>query len=67
LQALITQPTGLDTWKGPYLEKTASLKDPWGTPYIYRIPGQHGEYDLLSLGPGKVEGGTGDNANITNW
>jgi general secretion pathway protein G len=67
LQALITQPANLDSWKGPYIDKTASLKDPWGTPYVYRIPGQHGEYDLLSFGPSKIEGGTNDNPEITNW
>jgi general secretion pathway protein G len=67
LQALLTQPANLDSWKGPYLDKTASLKDPWGSPYVYRIPGQHGEYDLLSFGPSKVEGGTNDDPEITNW
>lgn len=67
LQALGQQPTGVTAWKGPYIDKTASFKDPWAQPYIYRIPGQHGEYDLWSYGADKVEGGTGDDEDITNW
>lgn len=67
LTALLTQPATLDSWKGPYLDKQTNLQDPWGTPYVYRIPGQHGDYDLLSYGADKTEGGTGEDADITNW
>jgi len=67
LEALLKQPTSLDAWKGPYLDKQVNLNDPWGTPYVYRIPGQHGEYDLMSYGADKTEGGTGEDADITNW
>ena len=67
LQALMTQPDGLNSWAGPYIDKKDVLNDPWGTPYIYKIPGQHGDYDLLSYGADKVEGGTGEDADITNW
>jgi general secretion pathway protein G len=67
LEALLKQPTDLATWKGPYLEKQSSFVDPWGTPYIYRIPGQHGVYDLLSYGADKKEGGTSEDQDITNW
>ena len=67
LTILQKQPPGLDTWKGPYLDKQNSLNDPWGTPYVYRFPGTHGEYDMYSLGADKAEGGTGEDADITNW
>jgi general secretion pathway protein G len=67
LEALIKQPASLDAWKGPYLETTATLKDPWGTPYVYRMPGQHGDYDLSSNGPDKTEGGSDAHPAITNW
>lgn len=50
LAALITNPGGLPTWHGPYLKATAVPLDPWGHPYQYRIPGQHGDYDLYTLG-----------------
>lgn len=42
-------------------------KDPWGRPYRYAMPGQHGAVDVYSLGADGVEGGEGDNADIGNW
>lgn len=50
-------------WDGPYLPRELPL-DPWGNPYIYRIPGQQNAYDLLSYGADGREGGEGDNADI---
>ncbi|MDZ7627779.1 MAG: type II secretion system major pseudopilin GspG [Parvularculaceae bacterium] len=41
--------------------------DPWGKPYQYRQPGQHGPIDIFSLGADGVEGGEGVNADIVNW
>jgi general secretion pathway protein G len=67
LAALVKQPADADLWKGPYFDMKTTFNDPWGTPYVYRIPGEHGEYDLLSFGPTKAEGGTGDDAEITSW
>lgn len=67
LQALLAPPVGVDRWNGPYLKKKASLTDPWGADYIYRFPGEHGAYDLFSLGADGVEGGEGENADATNW
>ena len=65
--ALVSNPGNLDPWKGPYLKKTLPM-DPWGKPYLYRFPGTHNnEFDLFSYGPDGVEGGEGDNADITNW
>lgn len=65
--ALIEKPTGLDRWQGPYLKKKAIPMDPWGHPYRYRIPGEHGEFDLYSLGADDAPGGAGENADVTNW
>lgn len=42
-------------------------KDPWGNDYVYRSPGNHGEYDLISYGADKAEGGEGNNQDIVNW
>lgn len=67
LKALVDQPTGLDRWQGPYIKKKGEPTDPWGHPYHYRIPGEHGEYDLYSLGADDAPGGTGDNQDVTNW
>lgn len=42
-------------------------KDPWGNDYVYRAPGNHGEYDLMSYGADKAEGGEGNNQDIVSW
>ncbi len=68
LAALITRPTGLQRWNGPYLDATTLPADPWGQAYHYRIPGRDGRrYDLFSLGADGVDGGEGLNADIGNW
>lgn len=66
LDALFRKPSNEPKWAGPYLKKEVPL-DPWGKPYVYRSPGQHGEYDLLSYGKDGQSGGTGEAADITNW
>lgn len=66
LQALVSSPGGVTNWGGPYLRKGIP-QDPWGRDYIYRSPGEHGEFDLLSLGRDGRPGGEGDNAEITSW
>jgi len=65
LQALVTQPSGMKGWNGPYIKRGVP-NDPWGSPYIYKFPGQHNTsgYDLYSLGPDGQEGGGDD---IDNW
>src|SRR5205085_7349823 len=68
LQALITKPSGVTRWNGPYLKGEKLPEDPWGRPYVYRSPSQRPghEYDLLSLGPTGQAGGAGDAAAIFN-
>jgi len=66
LQALRVRPGNLEKWDGPYLKKDVPL-DPWGHPYVYRNPGQHGDYDLLALGADGQEGGEGQAADVVNW
>jgi len=67
IDALITAPGGNTSWTGPYLQNAKGLSDPWGEKYVYRIPGQHGEYDLYSLGANKAEGGDGEDQDVTSW
>jgi general secretion pathway protein G len=67
LDALVTQPGGEERWKGPYLKKATGLTDPWGEPFKYRLPGEHGEYDLYSLGADKTEGGDGEDQDVRSW
>jgi general secretion pathway protein G len=66
LAALQQAPQGVNGWLGPYLKKAVPL-DPWGRPFIYREPGEHGEIDLYSYGKDGRPGGTGVDADITNW
>ncbi len=69
LQALVQAPAGqgADRWRGPYMRKKNVPKDPWGKEYQYASPGQHGHYDIVSLGADGREGGDGDNKDITSW
>ncbi len=66
LAALQAAPGDESRWQGPYLAK-ALPPDPWGRPYLYRSPGEHGEYDLYTLGRDGAPGGEGDNADLGNW
>jgi len=64
--ALLTQPQNEPRWNGPYLKKAVPA-DPWGRRYVYKFPGEHGDYDLYSLGKDGQPAGHGENADITNW
>lgn len=57
---------GTNNWKGPYLKKKVE-KDAWGNEYKYKSPGEHSEYDLISLGADNKEGGIGEDADINSW
>jgi general secretion pathway protein G len=69
LEALVQKPSGYPEPRNyrddGYMKKLPS--DPWGRPYVYRCPGEHGEFDLFSVGPDGEEGGEGKNADIANW
>ena len=66
LAALNAKPADEAKWDGPYLKK-AVPDDPWGKPYQYRMPGEHGEIDLFSFGRDGAPGGSGDGADVGNW
>jgi general secretion pathway protein G len=67
LQALRVKPEGAAQWGGPYIQKDVPL-DPWGHPYLYKYPGDHGEDpDILSLGADGQPGGEDKNADIVSW
>lgn len=67
LESLVERPPQLDAWNGPYLKNREALTDPWGRPYGYRSPGEHGEYDLYTLGGDGKEGGDGEDQDVSNW
>ena len=67
LQALREKPGDIANWAGPYLPKDVPM-DPWGRPYEYKYPGEHGEEpDIISLGADGQPGGDGSNADIVSW
>jgi general secretion pathway protein G len=67
LTVLVQASGGIAAWNGPYLKGGNVPNDPWGKPYVYRSPGEHGVYDVVSFGSDGQEGGTGTAADITNW
>ncbi|MFN4263110.1 MAG: type II secretion system major pseudopilin GspG [Thioalkalivibrionaceae bacterium] len=67
LEALVRAPAGVNRWNGPYLRRAQVPQDPWGRPFQYRFPGQHGVVDIWSLGADGQPGGSGENAEIGNW
>jgi general secretion pathway protein G len=42
--------------------------DPWGHPYVYKYPGEHGEEpEIVCYGADGQPGGEGINADIVSW
>ena len=66
LEALRVQPDGADKWDGPYLPKEVPV-DPWGNPYVYQSPGEHGDFDIISLGADGNPGGEGEDVDVVSW
>jgi general secretion pathway protein G len=67
LSALIKAPAALPVWNGPYLPDASAITDPWGKPYLLRVPGQNGEVDVYSLGSDGTPGGSGEARDVGNW
>lgn len=67
LQALRDKPPEANQWAGPYLPQEIPV-DPWGHPYLYKYPGEHGdEPDVVCYGADGQPGGDGFNADIVSW
>jgi general secretion pathway protein G len=66
LAALNQAPSGETKWQGPYLAKGVPA-DPWGRPYLYRAPGEHGDYDVWTLGSDGAAGGQDADSDVGNW
>jgi general secretion pathway protein G len=67
LQDLVSKPSGVDRWNGPYLRKPVVPKDPWGIEFLYKSPGEHSDYDLYSYGADGTAGGEGEDRDLSNW
>ncbi len=66
LQALRVKPQDAEKWDGPYLPKDIPL-DPWGHPYEYRSPSEHGDFEIISYGNDGSSGGEGEDIDIVSW
>jgi general secretion pathway protein G len=67
LQSLRVKPPNVESWHGPYLTKEIP-NDPWGHPYVYKFPGEHGDVpDIISYGADGAPGGEGTAADIVSW
>jgi len=67
LTVLVDRPANAARWNGPYVRRRDMLVDPWGRPYRYRAPGQHGEVDIFTLGGDDAPGGSGESRDVTSW
>lgn len=67
LDALVSEPAGVANWNGPYLKKNDLPSDPWGQAYRYQYPGEHGDFDLYSLGRDNVDGGENEDTDLVSW
>lgn len=67
LKALVNNDASISGWGGPYFKSGQVPLDPWGKDYVYLMPGEHGPFDLMSLGADNQPGGDGDDGDIVNW
>lgn len=67
LLSLIEQPASAKFWNGPYLRKKKVPLDPWNNPFHYVAPGQHGKFDLFTLGADNTEGGESEDQDVLSW
>jgi len=66
LNDLVARPGNVTNWNGPYA-KDSDLKDPFGHPFQYKAPGEHGDFDIVFLGKDGAPGGDGLNKDVGNW
>jgi general secretion pathway protein G len=66
LSSLRVEVAGVENWRGPYIKKEIP-KDPWGREFAYTSPGEHDEYDIVSLGADNMAGGEGEARDIVSW
>ena len=67
LNALIENPGDVQRWNGPYLRKSKVPLDPWNNEYKYTSPGEHGKFDISSLGADGKEGGEAEDKDLNSW
>lgn len=66
LASLNKSPANDAKWAGPYLKKSVP-NDPWNKPYLYKSPGEHGDFDLYSFGKDGQQGGVKESEDVVSW
>lgn len=66
LQALLTEPSGVTRWRGPYVKKASQLIDPWGNPYLYELREGEVSFAVRSLGSDRAPGGNREAADVSS-
>lgn len=71
LEALVTRPSRPPVPEhypqDGYIDGSAVPEDPWGEPYIYLVPGRHGQsFEIISYGSDGERGGEGDAKDLTS-
>ncbi|MGR9355878.1 type II secretion system major pseudopilin GspG [Rhizobium leguminosarum] len=64
LEALARAPADGRAWNGPYLKKSGTFLDAWGTAYEYKSPADERPYQVISLGRDRKVGGDGQDADL---
>ena len=67
LEDLVKNTNSTKKWKGPYIKGGVVPRDPWDNEYVFKKPGTHGEFDIISYGADGQPGGEDENADIGNW
>lgn len=67
LKSLVEKPADARSWNGPYLRKNNVPQDPWVYDYHYASPGEHGRFDIYSLGADNAPGGEGEDQDVNSW
>lgn len=67
LEALVENPGDVKRWNGPYLNKSKVPLDPWQNEYKYTAPGEHGKFDISSMGADGKEGGDDEGKDLNSW
>ena len=66
LDDLVKKPSNAPNWKTGYAREN-DLKDPFGHPFGYHAPGEHGDFDIVFYGKDGKQGGDEYNADYGNW
>ena len=66
LRDLLEAPSACEEWDGPYVKGDKFLKDPWKNNIHYEYDSDRNDYELISFGADRREGGGGLNRDISS-